>query len=163
MELIPQIGLVAWTSFVFITLLIALKLLAWKPILKALQDREESIETALSAAENAKLELQKLQADNEALLHEARKERDKMLQEASVTANTLIEEARNKATTEGARLLETARQAIETEKHAAIAQIKNQVAGLSVDIAEKILKKQLESSESQKQLVNQFLAESTIN
>jgi F-type H+-transporting ATPase subunit b len=163
MELIPQIGLVAWTSFVFITLLIALKLLAWKPILKALQEREESIETALSAAENAKLELQKLQADNEALLQEARKERDKMLQEAAVTANTLVEEARTKASAEGARLLETARQAIETEKLAAIAQIKNQVATLSIDIAEKILKKQLESSESQKQLVNQFLAESTIN
>jgi F-type H+-transporting ATPase subunit b len=148
---------------VFITLLIALKLLAWKPILKALQEREESIETALSAAENAKLELQKLQADNEALLQEARKERDKMLQEAAVTANTLVEEARAKATSEGARLLDSARQAIETEKLAAIAQIKNQVATLSVDIAEKILKKQLDNSESQKQLVNQFLAESTIN
>jgi F-type H+-transporting ATPase subunit b len=163
MELIPQIGLVIWTSLVFITLLVILRLFAWKPILSALQEREESIEKALSSAEDAKKELTNLKAANEALLQEARLERDKMLRDAHTAASNLLSEAKDKAVAEGNALLENARRGIETEKNAALAEVKNIAVTVALEVAEKILKKELKDADAHKALVSEYLKESKLN
>lgn len=164
MELItPSLGLLVWTTVIFLTVLFILSKFAWKPIINALKEREEFIENALSAAEKAKQEMAKLKADNEALLQEARIERDKILKTAQDTANALINEAKDKANAESARLLENARLQITNEKNAAMTEIKNLVANTSLQIAELILKKNLSDDAAQKQLLEQYLKEVNLN
>lgn len=164
MELItPGLGLVVWTTVIFLTVLFVLSKFAWKPIVSALKEREEFIENALSSAEKAKSEMAQLKADNEKLLQEARLERDKMLKEAQSTATNIINEAKEKASAEGARLVENARLQIVNEKNAAMTEIKNLVASTSVHIAELILKKNLSNDASQKELVEQYIKETKLN
>ena len=164
MELVtPNFGLIFWQLVTFLIVLFLLTKFAWKPIMSALRERETSIENALSAAEKAKLEMQGLKAENEKLLAEARMERDKILKEASDAGNALVENARNKANEEGSRMIAQAREAIENEKRAAITEVKNMAAALSVDIAERILRKELNDPQAQQALAQDYIREVTLN
>ncbi|WP_242926102.1 F0F1 ATP synthase subunit B [Pontibacter vulgaris] len=164
MELVtPNFGLLFWQLVTFLVVLFLLTKFAWKPIMQALRDREDSIEMALSAAEKAKLEMQGLKAENEKLLAEARMERDKILKEASDAGNSIIETAKNKANEEGNRMIAQAREAIENEKRAAITEVKNMAAALSVDIAERILRKELSDPSAQQALAQDYIREVTLN
>ncbi|WP_187262169.1 F0F1 ATP synthase subunit B [Pontibacter beigongshangensis] len=164
MELVtPGIGLIFWQTITFLIVLFLLSKFAWKPIMGALRDREASIESALSAAEKAKLEIQGLKAENEKLLAEARLERDKILKEASEAGNNLVETAKQKANEEGARMIAQAREAIENEKRAAFTELKNMAATISLEIAEQILRKELSDPKAQQVLAQQYIQEVTLN
>ncbi|GAA4378406.1 F0F1 ATP synthase subunit B [Hymenobacter koreensis] len=159
----PSFGLLFWQLAIFLILLLILRAFAWKPILASLREREDSIDDALRMADQAKLEMQALKAGNEKLIAEARLERDRMLKEANEMSNQLIETAKQKATDEGSRLIMQAREAIQNEKMAALAEVKNTAAQLSIDIAERILRRELTDSGAQKQLVNDYLQEVKLN
>ena len=163
MELVtPGIGLIFWQAVTFLIVLFLLTKFAWKPIMKALHEREASIENALSAAEQAKLEMQGLKAENEKLLAQARMERDKILRDATEAGNNLVERAKEKANEEGARMIAMAREAIENEKRAAIAEVKNQAAALSIEIAERILRRELSDPQAQQALAQDYVREVTL-
>jgi F-type H+-transporting ATPase subunit b len=159
----PGIGLIFWTTIVFLMLLFLLGKYAWKPILNAIKTREEGIEKALSSAKDALKEMQDLKSSNEKILAQAREERDVMLKEARDTKDAIIAEAKTKATKENERIVAAARDQINNEKNAAITELKNQVATLSIEIAEKILKSELSSDEKQKSLVNTLMKEINLN
>ncbi len=153
----PEFGLLFWQTITFLVLLLLLGRFAWKPIMSSLREREETIEGALRSAELARQEMTKLRADNERLLDEARAERDAMMRKAQQTADAIVEEAKNKAAAESNRIVESARAAIQSERQAAIDDIRRQVATLSVDIAEKVIRRQINSDPQQRQLVDQFV------
>lgn len=159
----PGIGLIFWTTIVFISLVLLLGKFAWKPILNSIKSREESIEEALQSAEKAKLEMQALKAGNEKILSEARAERDALLKEARDTKEAIVNEAKAKAKSEAERILTSAREQITNEKNAAITELKNQVATLSIEIAEKILKSELSSDDKQKALVTNLMKDVNLN
>jgi F-type H+-transporting ATPase subunit b len=159
----PGIGLIFWTTLFFLILLFVLGKFAWPAILTAIRARNESIKQALEAAEKAKLEMAKLQADNQKILAEAKAERDAMMMEAKQLKDKLIAEAKEQASAEARRLVNNARESIQAEKKAAINDLKNQVANLSLDIAEKILKKKLEDSKAQKELIHTLIDEADLN
>lgn len=159
----PELGLIFWQIFIFGIVLLLLRAFAWKPILASLKERESSIEGALRMADQAKLEMQELKAGNEKLLAEARMERDRILKEATDVSNQLIEQAKNKATEEGSRMILQAREAIQNEKNSALAEVKNTAAKLSIDIAERILRRELADQPAQQQLVNSYLQEVKLN
>ena len=164
MDLItPGLGLVFWTAITFLCLLFILKKFAWKPILGAVSDREKSIKDALASADKAKEEMQNLQSDNEKLLKEARAERDALLKEAREIKDTIIAEAKDDAKEVAAKLIENAQASIEQEKQAALAELKKQVADLSIGIAESVLKKELTAKDDQLKLVEGMLEEVTLN
>jgi F-type H+-transporting ATPase subunit b len=159
----PEFGLIFWQLVIFLLVLFLLAKFAWKPILTSLKEREDSIDSALRMADEAKLEMQALKAGNEKLLAEARLERDRMMQEAQAMANQLVETAKNRATEEGSRMITQAREAIQTEKNAALAEVKNTAAQLSLDIAERILRRELADPTAQTQLVDSYLKEVKLN
>jgi F-type H+-transporting ATPase subunit b len=159
----PDIGTIFWMVLMFVIVLIILKKFAWKPILNALRNREESIEESLRTADRVKIEMEKLQADNEKIMAEARKERDKMLKETKKTGEMILNEAKNKASEESKKIIQSARVQIENEKDAAIADIRIQVAELSVDIAEKILQEKLKDDKAQKELMEKLLKDVKMN
>jgi len=159
----PDLGLFFWQTVIFLITLFILSKFAWGPIMSALKEREDSITDALSAADKARADIQQLQAKNEALLAEARVERDKILADAHKAATTMMDDARVKATTEGNRLMEAARVSIQTEKNAALHEVKNYAATLAVEIAEKILRKELNNAEEQKKLVSEYIKEVNLN
>jgi F-type H+-transporting ATPase subunit b len=159
----PDFGLVIWMTLTFLTVLFLLSKFAWKPILKMISEREKTIEDALLSAENAKQEMARLTANNESLLREAQAERDAMLKIARETKDQIINEARAKATTEAERLIAIARESINNEKMAAVTELKNQVAQLSLQVAEKLVKQQLTSDEKQKELANTLINELKLN
>ena len=164
MELVkPSIGLIFWMVVSFSIILFLLAKFAWKPILGMIKAREESIENALASAEKAKQDMQALKSDNERILAEARNERDAMLKEAREMKEKMIADAKGIAGKEGERMLAAARENIQNEKNAAISELKNQVATLSIEIAEKILKSELSSDEKQKALVNTLLKDVNLN
>ena len=156
-------GLFFWQMLVFIVLIFLLKKYAWKPILNAVNEREESIENALKSAQRAREELKGLEADNEKVLKEARAERDRIVKEAREMKEAMVAEAKEQATDEAAKLVEAAKAQIENEKNAAVIELKNQVAQLSVDMAESILRRELADSDAQKNLVNDMIKEVKIN
>jgi len=160
---IPDYGLLFWMVFTFLIVMYILKKFAWKPILSSLKEREDSIEEALESAQQAREEMSKLQADNEKILAEARNERNEMLKEAKEIKQTMINEAKGKASGEAEKIIESARQAIENEKTAAINEMKKSIASLSVQIAEKILKKQLDDPAKQKDLMDQYIKDIKLN
>ncbi|MES2395476.1 MAG: F0F1 ATP synthase subunit B, partial [Bacteroidota bacterium] len=157
------IGLIFWMIVSFSIILFLLKKFAWAPILGMIKEREESIEQALASAEKAKQEMKMLQSNNERILAEAKTERELLLKDAREIREKMIAEAKGMATKEGERLLKSARENIQNEKMAAITELKNQVATLSIDIAEKILKSELSSDEKQKSLVNTLLKDVNLN
>lgn len=159
----PSIGLIFWMSLSFLIILFLLAKFAWKPILGMIKEREDSIENALASAEKAKEEMKTLQANNERILHAAKEEREQMLKDAREIKEKMIAEAKETATKEGERLLKAARENIQNEKMAAVTELKNQVASLSIDIAEKILKAELSSDEKQKTLVTTLLKDVHLN
>lgn len=164
MELItPEIGLIFWSALSFLVLLFILKKFAWGPILKSVRDREDSITEALEAAEAAKTEMENLTADNERILKEARAERDAMLKEARDLKNKMITDAKEEAKTAADKMIEQAQAAIESEKKAAVEELKAQVATLSVDIAEKVVRAELADSSKQQKLVEDLLGDATLN
>ncbi len=158
-----SIGLFFWQLVLFIGLVILLRKFAWKPILDAVEKRESGIENALKAAENAKAEMENLQADNQKLLKEARAEREAMLKEARDIKNKMIEDAKTEAQEEASKLVAQAQASIEAERKAAIADLKSQVANLSIDIAEKVVKDELSNKGKQEKLVESLLGDATLN
>ncbi len=159
----PGIGLIFWTSFIFFLLLIILRLFAWKPILNAVKNREKSIKSALDSAEKAKEEMKKLLAKNEEIMQKARLEREVIMKEAREVKDKIINEAKEKAQQEAIKLIESARLNIRNEKNAAISEIKSQIAILSVDIAEKILREKLSQNKEQDALISRLLDDVKIN
>ncbi|MFV5687406.1 F0F1 ATP synthase subunit B [Flavobacterium sp. LB3P122] len=156
-------GLFIWQVLIFVGLIILLKKFAWKPILDAVNDREEGIKNALLSAENARKEMQNLQADNQRILQEARLERDNMLKDAREMKEKMVADAKNEAQAQGLKMIEQAKAAIESEKNAAMAELKLQVSTLSLSIAEKILKDELSNKEAQTKLVEKMLGDVKLN
>ena len=156
-------GLFIVQTILLLGLIFLMVKFAWKPILNSLSEREEGIESALASAEEAKKEMQNLNADNERLLKEARSERDAMMKEARQMKDTMINEAKDEAKAEAVKVIEQAQATIQSEKQAAIADLKNQVAELSIGIAEKVVRKELSDNKEQSKLVEQLLKEVTIS
>ena len=164
MDLItPGFGLIFWQTLIFLVVLFILGKFAWKPILHALKSREESIEEALNSAEKAKEEMANLKADNEKLIAEAKQERDKMLKDASRIGEELKHKAKEDAKTIGDKMIEDARLTIESEKEDALKEIKDLVAELSLQITEKLLKKNLSDDKSQHELIKGYMKEIKLN
>jgi F-type H+-transporting ATPase subunit b len=159
----PDIGTIFWMLLMFTTLLIILKKFAWKPILSALESREKSIEDSLRSAERAREEMEKLKADNEKIMAEARLERDNMLKDTKQISGKILSESRLKAHEEARLLIEATKKVIENEKTLAVDEIRRQIAGLSVDIAEKILREKLKDDKQQKALVDKLLQDIKLN
>ena len=159
----PGIGLIIWMTIAFLIVWVGLGKFAWPAILETIKEREENISNALKSAENAKAEMQKLQSDNEQILKEAREERDNMLKDAKEIREKLLADAEGDAKAKAEKIVADARESIETEKTAAMAEIKNHVAALSIDIAEKILKAELGDAAKQKQLVDNLLEDIKLN
>jgi F-type H+-transporting ATPase subunit b len=159
----PEIGMLFWTAVVFLLLMLVLTKYAWKPILKAVKERDASIEDALNAAEDAKRSMAELKSNNEDLLNEARVERDVMMKEARGIKDTIIAEAKTTANSEAEKIVNAARESIQHEKMAAITELKNQVAVLSIEIAEKILKDELSSADKQKALIDNVVKDINLN
>ena len=156
-------GLFFWQAIILVILIVLLAKFAWKPILTALAAREEGISNALLAAENAKKDMQNLKADNEKLLAEARAERDLMIKEAREIKEKMIADAKSEAQAQGEKMIESAKTSIESEKNAAMAELKNQVSSLSLEIAETLLKGELSNKEAQTKLVEKMLGDAKLN
>lgn len=156
-------GLFVWQVVIFVGLIFLLKKFAWKPILDAVNDREEGIKNALLSAENARKEMQNLQASNERILQEARLERDSLLKDAREIKEKMIADAKEEAQTQGLRMIEQAKASIESEKNAAMAELKSHVSSLSLEIAEKLLKDELSNKDSQMKLVEKMLGDVKLN
>ncbi|MEJ8598582.1 F0F1 ATP synthase subunit B [Riemerella anatipestifer] len=161
--LIPSEGNLIWSLVVFLILVLLLSKFAWKPILKTVNDRETSIVDALNQAKLAKKEMEDLKADNERIIREAKVERDAILKEAREIKDRIVNEAKEVAKVEGDKMIAAAKQSIAAEKSAAMADIKNQVGALSLNIAETILKQKLDSTEAQNALVENMLNQSNLN
>jgi len=156
-------GLFFWQMLIFIGLIFLLRAFAWKPILNAVNEREEGIRNALLSAQQARNEMQNLQADNQRILQEARMERDALLKEAREMKEKMIADSKNEAQVVGQKMIEQAKAAIESEKNAAMAELKSQVSSLSLEIAEKLLKDELSNKDAQMKLVEKMLGDAKLN
>ena len=156
-------GLFIMQTVILLVLIFLLVKFAWKPIISSLNEREEGIQNALDAAENAKLEMQNLQADNDKLLKEARAEREAMLKEARELKNKMIEDAKTEAQSQANKMIAQAQAAIESEKKSAMAELKGQVAGLSLEIAEKVVRQELSNKDKQLELVESMIGDAKLN
>jgi len=163
-KLIEQfsLGLFFWQLILFVGLVLLLKKFAWGPILNSVNEREEGIKNALEEAENARKEMQNLNADNARILKEARVERDVLLKEAREMKDSIISEAKEEAQVQANKVVEQAQATIQSEKQAAISDLKNQVAELSIGIAEKVVRGELSDKKKQIKLVEDMLKEVTI-
>lgn len=156
-------GLFIWQTVIFVGLVLLLKKFAWKPILNAVNEREEGIKGALEAADEARKELENLNADNEKLLKEARAEREVMIKEARQFKDKMIADAKGQAQEEAEKLIAQAQETIQSEKKAAVTEIKKQVAELSIAIAEKVIKEELSNASKQDALVSDLIKDIEIN
>ncbi len=164
MELVnPGIGLVVWMTLAFLAILYILGKYAWKPIMTALKERESSIHDALNSAEKAKEEMKKMEFSNEQLLQEAKNERDIILATARKIKETIIEESKQKASEEANRIIVSAKESIQNEKMAAMTDLKNQLAELSLEVAKKILKKELSDPKKQEAYSKELMKEVKFN
>ena len=161
--LLPEYGLLIFQTIAFLLLMFLLTKFAWKPVLAAIKEREQSIDDALNKAELAKQEMARLTSQNEELMKQARLERDEILKEAKVLKDSIVLEAKTSAQTEGAKLIEKARIEIENQKKAALAELKEQVSSLSIDIAERVLRSQLDDKAKQQDLVANLLKNVELN
>ena len=159
----PDIGLIFWTTVSFVILYFILAKYAWKPILGAVNDREKSIKDALSAAEKAKEEMANLKSDNEKILNEAKLQRDALLKDARDIKSKIISDAQNEATEKANKLIEAAKTAIDNEKSAAMKELKNTVVDLSLNIAEKLLSKELDNKDKQIKNIKDIIDKSKLN
>jgi F-type H+-transporting ATPase subunit b len=161
MELIqPGIGLIFWMTLSFGAVLFILWKFAWPAVLKGLKEREQSIQDALDSAEKAKKQMESLKADNEILLKQAKEERDALLAEARKAKEKILDEAREKAKTEAARIVDSAAEAIENQKKAALIDLRNEIAILSIEVAEKILNEELKEKGRHDELIRRMIRES---
>jgi F-type H+-transporting ATPase subunit b len=156
-------GLFVMQTVIFVIILFVLVKFAWGPILNSLRVREESIKDALNAAQLAKEEMAQIKADNEYLLQEARAERDRMLKDAIDIANKIKEDAKNETASIAEKMIADAKISIQSEKKAALAEVKSLVAELSLEIAEKVIREKLSTDKSQKDLIDKFLKEVKVN
>ena len=163
MNLAHPESLLFWNTITFLILLFLLSKYAWKPIMKSVKEREASINSALEAAEEAKKEMQNLKANNERLLAEARVERDLMLKEAREMKDKIVAEAKEEAQREGDKLIRQAKDLIDSEKKVALAQLKDQIAALSIEMAQKIMINELVDTKKQTVLINNYLKDVTLN
>jgi len=161
--LVPEIGLVIFQTIAFLLLMFILAKFAWKPVLAAIKQREHDIDEALNKAELAKQEMVRLAAQNEESMKEARAERDLILKEAKTLKDSIINDAKHHAQAEGAKLIEKAKIEIENQKKAALAELKDQVSTLSIDIAERVLRNQLTDKAKQQDLVAGLLKDVELN
>ena len=152
-----SIGLFFWQTVIFLLLIWLLKKYAWTPILKAINDREEGIKNALESAEKAREEIKSLKASNDKVLKEAKIERDNILKEASSLKKSILEEAKTEAKTEAQKIIDNANDSIKNEKEAAVSEIKKQVATLSIEIAEKLIKEKLSDDDKQMKIVKELI------
>ncbi len=157
-----SLGLFFWQSLIFIGLLFMLRKFAWKPILDAVNDRETSIKDALASAEAARDEMKNLQSDNQRILKEARAEKESLLKEARATRSELINNAKEEAQEEAQKILSQTQNAIQSEKRAAVKELKEQVGSIAMEIAEKVLQKELENKDRQLELVDQLLQDTKL-
>jgi len=153
---LPDIGLVFWNTVAFLVLLIVLGKFAWKPILKAINDRESGIEEALLKADKMKSEIATMQSENEALLAKAREERATLIKEAKEASDKMVAEAKEKAKSEYDKILTDAQLAITQQKNAALTEVKNQVGTLVIEVAEKVLRKELSNKADQESYIKQL-------
>jgi F-type H+-transporting ATPase subunit b len=161
--LTPHSGTVIWMLIAFLTVFFLLKKLAWKPILGALKERENTIENALKSAEETKLEIVNLQAKSEKIIAEARLERDKIIKEARDLKDGIVNDAKQQAALEGSKMLDSVKKTIKSEKDAAINEIKEQSAILAISIAEKLLQEKLSGDANQKELIDRLLKDVKLN
>ena len=159
----PDIGLIFWTTVSFVILYFILAKYACKPILGAVNDREKSIKDALSAAEKAKEEMANLKSDNEKILNEAKLQREALLKDARDIKSKIISDAQNEATEKANKLIEAAKTAIDNEKSAAMKELKNTVVDLSLNIAEKLLSKELDNKDKQIKNIKDIIDKSKLN
>ncbi|MFB1023092.1 MAG: F0F1 ATP synthase subunit B [Vicingaceae bacterium] len=158
-----SVGLFFWQIILFLALLFLLRKYAWKPILTSVINREESIKEGLESAELAKKQMRQLKEDNKSLLAEARMERDLIVKEAREAKDNMISEAKDKAKEEGAKMIEAAKSAIQAERNAAVNQLKSQVAELSIQIAEKIIKSEISSNARQQEIISAAMQNAKLN
>ncbi|NTW23075.1 MAG: F0F1 ATP synthase subunit B [Lentimicrobium sp.] len=164
MELVsPGIGLIFWMTLAFGLLLFILGKFVWPPVMRALHEREEAIEQALHEADKARKEMEELRFSNEQLLRDAKDERDGIMRDARKVRETIIEDARVKANEEANRIIENATERIHFEKMSAITELKNQIANLSIEIAEKILRQELSNPDKDKAIVQKSINDITLN
>jgi len=164
MELLtPAIGLLFWMALVFGILVLFLKKFAWLPILSSLKEREDSIESALRMAEETRAEMAKLKSDNDKILAEARAERDKMIRDAKAITDKMIIDAKEKAVLEGNKIIADAREAIQQEKVSMVSQMKKDMASFSIEIAERVIRRELSDKSSQEALVSSLISEAKLN
>lgn len=159
----PSIGIVFWTTIAFLILLFLLSKFAWKPILTAVNQREQRISESLKAAERAREEMEKLTSENEKLLQEAREERSKILAEAKQIKDKMINDAKDQAKEEADKIAAANRKEIENQKNAAIAELKDTAANLSLEIAEKVIRKELKEDKEQQAYVKELLSDIKTN
>ena len=161
--ILPEFGLMFWTGLVFVLLLFILTKFVWKPILNAVNTREQSITASLELAEKTKAEMLALQSQNENLLKEARAERDAIVREAKEIAVKMVDDSKNTAKVEAEKIINSARESINNEKMAAIAELKTQIAEFSIEIAEKVVRGELSSNDKQKALSEKLAADFNLN
>ena len=160
MELVtPALGLIFWTTVVFLLLLLLLKKFAWKPILSAVEERNNLINDSLQAAEKARDEMSELNSNNEKIIAQAKLDRDNLLKEAREMKSQIISQAKDQAALEAEKLVNSAKEQISNEKMKALTELKNHVADLSIEMAEKVLSNELSDASKQKELINRSLKE----
>lgn len=161
--LTPAIGLIFWMLVVFLLLVFILRKFAWKPIIDGLNDREREIQSALDLAQETRAEMAKMKSDNEKLIAEANAARDTIIRQAKEASDRMVLEAKDKAIAEGQRMIDSARETIHNEQHAAIAKMKEEVATLSLRIAEKVLHRELSDKASQEKLISDLASTARLN
>ena len=157
-----SLGLFFWQSLIFIGLIFLLRKFAWKPILDAVNGRETSIKDALISAEAARTEMENLQSDNQRILKEARAEKESLLKEARTLSSEIINTAKEEAQGEAQKIIFQAQETIQNEKRSAVKELRVQVGSIAIDIAEKIIQKELDNKEKQLQLIDQLLKETKL-
>ncbi|TAE31952.1 MAG: ATP synthase F0 subunit B [Cytophagales bacterium] len=161
--LTPSIGLLFWQIVAFGTLFFLLRAFAWKPILASLKEREDNIQSALDMAQKTRAEMASLKSENEKLLAQARSERETILRGAKEVADKLVADAQKKAQAEGDRILEQARESMANERTAMVAAMKKEVVTLSIEVAEKVLRRELVDKAAQEKLVQDLVSTSRLN
>lgn len=159
----PGIGLIVWTTLVFLILLFLLGKFAWKPILKAVKEREQGIEESLSAAQNARKEMESLHSDHERLVKEAKAQRDQILKGAKETKDQVIAQAQETAKTEAQAIMAKGKEEIVREREQAFKQLKSEVAQMAIQAASLILKDELKDKAKQEALVEAYLKDTKFN
>lgn len=160
---LPDIGLVFWSTIAFLVLLFVLGKFAWKPIMKGISEREQGIEDALARADKLKADMKLMASENEALLQKAREERATMIKEAKEASDKMIAEAKDKAKGEYDRIVADAQVSINQQKNAALTEVKNQVGALVIEVSEKILKRELSNKGEQEKYIKELASSVTLN